>query len=101
VILWSAYLLEGPVKVRDQVIDVLDPHRDPDQGVGQSALFPDFLGHRSVGHQGGMFDERFHPSRLSAKAKSLTLFQESFGFFQLSFDLKGEHSSVSRGLAIG
>ena len=36
----SGYLLEGLVKIRDQIIDMLDPHRDPDQGVGQPDLFP-------------------------------------------------------------
>jgi hypothetical protein len=35
----SGYLLEGSVKIGDQVIDMLNPYRDPDQGISQPDLF--------------------------------------------------------------
>ena len=73
-ILGSGHLLEGLVEICDQVIDMLDPYRDSDQGIGQPALLPDLLGNRSMRHQGRMFDKRLHPSQTLSQGKDFHVF---------------------------
>src|SRR5439155_25259164 len=54
-------------EVREDVFDVLDPHRDPDQPRGDAQAVWLFLGDRGVGHRGRARDEGLDPAEAFAE----------------------------------
>ena len=54
---------ECDLQVIDQIADVLDSDRQPDERFGDAESLPLFLRHRGMGHKRGMIDEAFHAAQ--------------------------------------
>src|ERR1700744_811905 len=68
---------ESRVEVRDQIVRVLDAHRNANQGVGDSEAIAGLLGHAGMGRTGGMRYQRFRAAETHSQLDHLQGVEET------------------------
>ncbi len=85
--------LQGLVKIRDQVVDMLDAHRQPQEGVGHADALA-FLGrHLGMGGDGRRTDGGLHPAQADGRAHDFEVLKKGVGADLLAIQLEGQHGT--------
>src|SRR5581483_1411098 len=58
---------QGLIQIPDDVLDILDSYRQPDQSVGNANAFADLRWHGGVGHERGERNQRLHSAQAFRK----------------------------------
>ena len=85
----------------DQIFDVFETNGESDQVVGNTEFLSDFNGDREVGHDSGAFNKGFNTSEGFSQSHGLHGGQEISGFFDLSLDEEGDHTTETSHLLLG
>lgn len=85
----------------DQIFNVFKTNGESDQVVGDTEFLSDFNGDGEVGHDSGAFNKRFNTSKGFSQSHGLHGGQEVSGFFDLSLDEEGDHTTETSHLLFG
>ncbi|MPN37624.1 hypothetical protein SDC9_185144 [bioreactor metagenome] len=84
--------MQGLVQIGDDITDILDPHRKPDQ-FGQHPRFDLLLlGQLAVGGAGGMQDAGAGVAQMNDQRNQLEVFYDLPTGLGSSFDAEGEYA---------
>src|SRR5687768_2958408 len=70
-------LLEGVAQLGDQIIHVLDSHREPHQAVVDTETRAHVLGQRGVGHDRRMLDQALHAAEAFGEREQAAALEEA------------------------
>lgn len=85
----------------DQIFDVFKTNGESDQVIRNTEFLSDFNGDGEVGHDSGAFNEGFNTSEGFSQSHGLHGGQELSGFFDLSLDEEGDHTTETSHLLLG
>jgi len=85
----------------DQIFDVFKTNGESDQVIGDTKFLSDFNGDGEVGHDSRAFNKRFNTSEGFSQSHGLHGGQEVSGFFDLSLDEEGDHTTETSHLLFG
>ena len=85
----------------DQIFDVFKTDGESDQVVGDTEFLSDLNGDGEVGHDSRAFNKGFNTSEGFSQSHGLHGGQEISGFFDLSLDEEGDHTTETSHLLLG
>lgn len=85
----------------DQIFNIFKTNRESDQVIRNSEFLSDLRGDREVSHDSGALNEGFNASERFSQGHSLHGGQELSGFFNLSLDEEGNHTTETSHLLLG
>ena len=85
--------LLAPLKIGDEVVDVLDVHGRPHQTIGDADLLANLRGDRRVGHGGGKLDEALDAAQALGEGEHLTGRAETLRRREIALQLEADHAA--------
>src|SRR5688572_27347999 len=79
------------VEILDQIFRRLEPHRDPDQAVGDAEFLAIRRRHSRMRGRGRPGDQRFHASETGRPDRDLDLFNETFSSLEPALQLDAQN----------
>src|SRR5688572_3876609 len=88
-------LLEGVFQLGDQIIHVLDAHREPHQAVVDTETRAHVLGQRGVGHDRRMLDQALHAAEALREREQAAALKEAARRSEAASKHRGHHAAVA------
>lgn len=89
-------LLEGLAEVLDEIVNVLDAHREADHVVIDAEEHALLLRYAGVRHDRGALDQGLHSAEGLREGPQLEGLEEVSGFGEVASEVKGDHGAESR-----
>lgn len=84
----------------DQIFNIFETNGESDQVIRDTEFLSDLRGDREMGHDSGAFNKGFNTTERFSQSHGLHGGQELSGFFDLSLDEEGDHTSEASHLLL-